>query len=136
MKNYFPGVEFPELPDDKPKPSTKPRKRSSRPEPIDRVRAEVENFNTIVMGIFNAVKSGESDLCRATSLSSPLLEVLARLTASPSGENLCQLIAVTRTDLNNRVAQEIEKLLEAENAFEREGVAHQFPLLREMFLGV
>ena len=135
MKNYFTGVDFPEL-SDEPKPSTSTPRKRDRPEPADRLRTEIEQFNSIVMGIFNAVRSGESELCRATTLSSPLLEVLARLNTAPNGENLCQLIAVIRTDLNNRVAQEVEKLLEAENAFVREGITHQFPLLREMFLGV
>ena len=131
MKGYFTPVEFPEL--ETPKTETKPATTTSPSGP--QLNEEVDRFQSIVMGMLNAIRSGESELCRATSLSSPLLEVLSRVQKSPSQLHLRALIEITRTDLNNRTAQEMERVLHSQNAFDVERTTYQFPLLRGIYLG-
>jgi len=138
MKNYFTGVEFPELVEE-PKPETeKPKQKYTDrgPDTVEALRIEAGEFNRLTLNILNAVRSGESELARATALSSPLMEVLSRLHQSPSRQRVVDLLLIIRTDLNNRVAQEVEKILDSEYTFSRDQQRFQFPLLRGMYRGV
>lgn len=139
MKNYFTGVEFPELVEEPMPEDEKPKQRYKDREPDgdEALRLEVEAFNGLVMNILNAVRSGESDLVGATTLSSPLLEVLGRLHQRPNRQRIVDFLTIVRTDINNRVAQEIEKILDSEFTFSRgKGELYQFPILREMLRGL
>lgn len=138
MKDYFTGVEFPELVEEPTPENEKPKQRYKEREPDaeEALRLEAEAFNSLVMTILNAVRSGESELARATVLSSPLMEVLARLHQRPDRQRIVDFITIVRTDINNRVAQEVEKILDSEYTFGRGPQRFQFPLLRGMFRGL
>lgn len=138
MKEYFTGIEFPELVEEPKAEAEKPKQRykEREPEADEALRLEAEEFNRLVMNILNAVRSGESDLARATTLSSPLMELLSRLHQGPSQQRIVDFIAIVRADINNRVAQEIERILDSEYTFGRSGQRFQFPLLRGMFRGL
>jgi len=138
MKDYFTGVEFPELVEE-PKPedqTPKQRYKERAPDADEALRLEAEEFNHLVMSTLNAVRSGESELARATALSSPLMEVLGRLHQNPDRQRIIDFITIVRTDINNRVAQEIERILDSEYTFGRTAQRLRFPILRGMFRGL
>lgn len=138
MKDYFTGVAFPELVEEPKVENEKPKQRYKEKEPDgdEALRLEAEEFNRLVMNVLNAVRSGESELARSTTLSSPLMEVLGRLHQAPSKQRIVDFITIVRTDINNRVAQEIERILDSEYTFGRSAQRYQFPLLRGMYRGV
>lgn len=137
MKEYFKGVDFSELPPPAPPPAPKPKLSRPEQEEVDALRRELDAFHATVMGVLNAVRSGDSELARATTLSSALLEVLSRVHQAPSKPRIREFIMMTRSDINNRVAQEMERIIDSKLSYTATegGSPYQFPTLRGMYRG-
>lgn len=140
MKDYFQGVDFSELPEPKPKAlaAPRPKKKTAQPTTDEIFRREIDEYHRVVMQMLEAVRSGESEFCKPTVLSGPLLSAIAHMHAKPDTEAVRDFLVLTATDLNRRMAQEFEKLLSAEYTFAQneEKVGNlQFPTLKGMYLG-
>src|SRR3990167_5385662 len=69
MKNYFTGVEFPELVEEQKPETEKPKQKYTDrgPDTVEALRIEAGEFNRLTLNILNAVRSGESELARASA---------------------------------------------------------------------
>lgn len=89
------------------------------------------------MQMLDAVRRGESELCKATVPSGPLLATIARFHQEPTQRTLLDFLTLAKTDLNRRISQEFTRLLNAEYTFVQDEKLgkYQFPTLRGMIVG-